>query len=41
MKPRSFKRHRFPADIVRNAVWLYFRFNLSFRDVEALLAQRD
>ena len=40
MKPRSFKRHRFPADIVRNAVWLYFRFSLSFRDVQALLAQR-
>ena len=40
MKPISFKRHRFPADIIRHAVWLYFRFNLSFRDVEALLAQR-
>ena len=40
MKPISFKRHRFPADIIRYAVWLYFRFNLSFRDVEELLAQR-
>ncbi len=40
MKPISFKRHRFPADIIRHAVWLYFRFNLSFRDVEELLAQR-
>jgi len=36
----SFKRHRFPADVIRHAVWLYFRFNLSFRDVEELLAQR-
>jgi transposase-like protein len=40
MRPLSFKRHRFPADIIRHAVWLYFRFSLSFRDVEELLAQR-
>ena len=40
MKPISFKRHRFPADVIRHAVWLYFRFSLSFRDVEELLAQR-
>ena len=40
MKPVSFARHRFPADIIRQAVWLYFRFTLSFRDVVALLAQR-
>ena len=36
----SFKRHRFPADVIRQAVWLYFRFTLSIRDVEELLAQR-
>ena len=36
----SFKRHRFPADVIRHAVWLYFRFTLSFRDVEEMLAQR-
>lgn len=36
----SFKRQRFPADMIRHAVWLYFRFILSFRDVEELLAQR-
>lgn len=40
MKRISFKRHRFPADVIRHAVWLYFRFSLSFRDVEELLAQR-
>ena len=40
MKPISFKRHRFPADVIRHTVWLYFRFSLSFRDVEELLAQR-
>lgn len=40
MKPLSFKRHRFPAEVIRHAVWLYFRFSLSFRDVEELLAAR-
>ena len=32
--------HRFPADIVSHTVWLYFRFPLSFRYVEELLAAR-
>ena len=36
----SFKGHRFPAEIISHAVWLYFRFSLSFRDVEDLLAER-
>ena len=40
MRPISFKRHRFPPDVIRYAVWLYFRFTLSLRDVEELLAQR-
>ena len=40
MQPVSFKRHRFPPDVIRMAVWLYFRFTLSFRDVEEMLAQR-
>src|ERR1700761_9594852 len=40
MKALSFKRHRFPAGVIRYAVWLYFRFTLSLRDVEELLAQR-
>ena len=35
----SFKRHRFPPDVIRYAVWLYYRFTLSVRDVEELLAQ--
>jgi len=38
MKPLSFRRHRFPAEVIRQAVWLYFRFSLSFRDVEELMA---
>ena len=40
MRPISFKRHRFPPGVIRYAVWLYFRFTLSVRDVEELLAQR-
>jgi len=40
MRPISFKRHRFRPDVIRYAVWLYFRFTLSIRDVEELLAQR-
>ena len=40
MQPVSFKRHRFPPDVIRLAVWLCFRFTLSFRDVEEMLAQR-
>ena len=35
-----YKRHRFPPDIISYVVWLYFRFNLSHRDIEDLLAQR-
>jgi transposase-like protein len=40
MNPISSKRHRFPPDVIRHAVWLYFRFTLSLRDVEELLAER-
>ncbi len=40
MKPISFKSHRFPPDTIRLAVWLYFRFTTSLRDVEDLLAER-
>lgn len=39
MRPISYKRHRFPPDVIRHAVWLYFRFTRSARDVEELLAQ--
>ena len=34
----SFKRHRHDAGVIRYAVWLYFRFTLSLRDVEEILA---
>ena len=36
----SFKRHRFPSEIIRHSVWLYARFTLSYRDIEDLLAER-
>jgi putative transposase len=35
-----YKNHRFPVEIISHAVWLYFRFCLSFRDVEELLRER-
>jgi transposase-like protein len=40
MPPVSFKRHRFPQDVIRRVVCLHFRLTLSFRDVGGLLAQR-
>ena len=36
----TYKRHRFPPDTISCAVWLYYRFNLSERDIEDLLAGR-
>ena len=35
-----YKRHRFPSEIIQYAVWLYYRFNMSHRDIEDLLAER-
>jgi putative transposase len=37
---RSYHRHRFPAEIISHAVWLYHVFSLSLRDVELILAER-
>ena len=37
---KTYKRFRYPAEIISHAVWLYHRFCLSFRDVEELLAAR-
>jgi putative transposase len=39
MQAVPFKRHRFPPEFIRHAVWLYARFTLSYRDVEDLLAE--
>lgn len=35
-----YHRHRVPNEIISHCVWLYFRFALSFRDVEEMLAMR-
>jgi putative transposase len=39
-EPSSYHRHRFPAEIISHAVWLYHVFSLSLRDVELILAER-
>ena len=39
-KQNIYKRYRFPPEIIQYAVWLYYRFNLSHRDIEDLLAER-
>ena len=38
--PTLYKRYRFPPEIIQYAVWIYYRFNLSHRDIEDLLAER-
>ena len=40
MRSGLYHRHRFPAEIISHCVWLYFRFPLSFRDIEEMLAMR-
>ena len=35
-----YRRHRFSPQIISYAIWLYYRFSLSYRDIEDLLAQR-
>jgi putative transposase len=40
LPPNPSYRHRFPAEIISHAVWLYHVFSLSLRDVELLLAER-
>ena len=40
MDKLSYHRHRYPSIVIQQAVWLYFRFSLSYRDVEDMLAER-
>ncbi len=40
MRKISYASYRFPPEIIQQAIWLYLRFTLSFRDVEDLLAER-
>jgi len=39
MKTSIYARHRFHPDVIKRAVWMYSRFNLSFRDVEELMIE--
>jgi transposase-like protein len=39
MTQLSYRRHRFPAETIQHAIWLYLRFTLSYRDVQELLAE--
>ena len=36
----SYKGQRYPVEIINGCVWLYFRFPLSFREVEELMLVR-
>ena len=36
----SYKRHRFPPQIIAHVVWLYARFNMTLREVEELMLER-
>ena len=38
--PSLYHRHRFPSEIISHCVLLYFRFPLSYRDVEELMRMR-
>jgi putative transposase len=40
MQTISYKRHCFPPEVIRQAVWLYFKLTLSLRDVDEILAER-
>ena len=40
MASLCYRRHRFPPEVIQEAIWLYLRFTLSYRDVEELLAAR-
>jgi putative transposase len=40
LRANPYKRHRIPVEIIGHCVWLYFRFCLSYRDVEELMAER-
>ena len=39
-KPNIYTRHRFPPEIINQCVRLYYRFSLSFRDIELMMAKR-
>lgn len=40
-QPISYKRHRYPAEVISQCVWQFFRFGSIFRDVEVIMAERS
>ncbi len=40
MSDSRYRGHRFPREIISECVWLYFRFGVSFHDVEKMMAAR-
>ena len=39
-KDPLYRRHRFPPSVISHCVWLYYRFSLSYRDIELMMAER-
>jgi len=40
MKVSIYHRPRFHPDVIKRVIWFYFRFNLSLREIEELMAER-
>ena len=38
---KSYHGYRFPGEVISHGVWLHYRFSLSLRDVEELMARWD
>ena len=36
----SYRGYRFPREVIVHCVWLYFRFCLSFRDIQEMMLER-
>jgi putative transposase len=36
----KYRRHRFPIEVVEQCVWLYYRFAVSYRNIEEMMAKR-
>ena len=39
-RTKRYKHRRFPGEIISHGIWLYYRFPLSYRDVQELLFER-
>lgn len=37
---KIYRRHRYPASIIGYCVWLYYRFTLSYRDIELIMMKK-